>query len=144
MSYAVVEFLETPEEMAAYLEAFIQDADGDALFIATAMRDIAGAKGMTQIARETGLSSERLYKAMSVEKSPHFDTVLKVISALGLTLSASVKGAERAELVLLANLRFADVSNWKRPFEQAPGVDRPPPSLCFATPASLPATQGQR
>jgi probable addiction module antidote protein len=67
VSYAVVEFLETPEEMAAYLEAFIQDADGDALFIATAMRDIAGAKGMTQIARETGLSSERLYKAMSVE-----------------------------------------------------------------------------
>ena len=113
--------------MAAYLEAFIQDADGDALFIAKAMEDIAGAKGMTQIARETGLSSERLYKAMSVEKSPHFDTVLKVISALGLTLSASVKGAERAELVLLANLRFADVSNWKRPFEQAPGVDRPPP-----------------
>lgn len=61
-------------------------------------------------------------------KAP-FDTVLKVISALGLKFSASDKGAERAVLVLLANSRFADVPFWKRHFEQAPGVDRQQASL---------------
>jgi probable addiction module antidote protein len=54
--YDVAEFLETPEEMAAYLEACIQESDGDAAFIAKSLGDIARAKGMTQIARETGLS----------------------------------------------------------------------------------------
>ncbi len=89
--YDVAEFLETPEEMAAYLEACIQDSDGDAAFIAKALGDIARAKGMTQIAREAGLSLESLYKALSGDRSPNFDTILKVISALGLQLSASVK-----------------------------------------------------
>ena len=89
--YDVAEFLETPEEMAAYLEACIQEADGDAAFIAKALGDIARAKGMTQVAREAGLSRESLYKALSGDRSPGFDTILKVISALGLQLSASVK-----------------------------------------------------
>ena len=89
--YDVAEFLETPEEMAAYLEACIEEANGDAAFIAKALGDIARVKGMTQIARETGLSRESLYKALSGERSPSFDTVLKVISALGLKLSASAK-----------------------------------------------------
>jgi probable addiction module antidote protein len=89
--YDVAEFLETPEEMAAYLEACIQESDGDAGFIAKALGDIARAKGMTQIARETGLSRESLYKALSGDRSPSFDTILKVVSALGLQLSASVK-----------------------------------------------------
>jgi len=52
--YDVAEFLETPEEMAAYLEACIQESDGDAAFIAKALGDIARAKGMTQVARESG------------------------------------------------------------------------------------------
>ena len=89
--YDVAEFLETPEEMAAYLEACIEEANGDAAFIAKALGDIARAKGMTQIARETGLSRESLYKALSGERSPSFDTVLKVVSALGLKLSASAR-----------------------------------------------------
>ena len=89
--YDVAEFLETPEEMAAYLEACIQESDGDAAFIAKALGDIARAKGMTQVAREAGLSRESLYKALSGDRSPSFDTILKVISALGLQLSASVK-----------------------------------------------------
>lgn len=89
--YDVAEFLETPEEMAAYLEACIEEANGDAAFIAKALGDIARAKGMTLIARETGLSRESLYKALSGERSPSFDTVLKVISALGLKLSATAK-----------------------------------------------------
>ena len=89
--YDVAEFLETPEEMAAYLEACIQEADGDAAFVAKALGDIARAKGMTQVAREAGLSRESLYKALSGDRSPSFDTILKVISALDLQLSASVK-----------------------------------------------------
>ena len=98
-TYDVAEFLETPEEMAAYLEACIQESEGDSAFIAKALGDIARAKGMTQIARETGLSRESLYKALSGNRSPSFQTILKVISALGLKLSASAKEvAEVAEV----------------------------------------------
>lgn len=88
--YDVAEHLRTPEEMAAYLEAAIDEANGDAAFVAKALGDIARAKGMTQIARETGLSRESLYKALSGERNPEFSTVLKVVKALGLTLSAGV------------------------------------------------------
>jgi probable addiction module antidote protein len=95
--YDVAEFLETPEEMAAYLEACIQESDGDAAFIAKALGDIARAKGMTQVARESGLSRESLYKALSGDRSPGFETILKVISALGLQLSASVKEGASVE-----------------------------------------------
>jgi probable addiction module antidote protein len=96
-AYDVSDYLRTPEEMAAYLEACIEEADGDAAFIAKALGDIARAQGMTQVARVAGLSRESLYKALSGERSPSFDTILKVVSALGLKLSASVKqGAEVA------------------------------------------------
>ncbi len=90
-AYDVSDYLRTPEEMAAYLEACIEEADGDAAFIAKALGDIARAQGMTQVARDTGLSRESLYKALSGERSPSFDTILKVVSALGLKLSASVR-----------------------------------------------------
>ena len=86
--YDVAEHLRTPEEMAAYLEACLEEADGDAAFIAKALGDIARAKGMSQVARDTGLSRESLYKALSGERSPAFDTILKVVKALGLTLHA--------------------------------------------------------
>lgn len=86
--YDVAEHLRTPEEMAAYLEACIEEANGDAAFIAKALGDIARAKGMSQVARDAGLSRESLYKALSGERSPGFDTILKVIRALGLTLHA--------------------------------------------------------
>jgi probable addiction module antidote protein len=89
--YDVAEHLRTPEEMAAYLEACIEEADGDAAFIAKALGDIARAQGMTQVARESGLSRESLYKALSGERSPSFDTILKVVSALGMKLSPSVR-----------------------------------------------------
>jgi probable addiction module antidote protein len=77
--------------MAAYLEACIEEADGDAAFIAKALGDIARAQGMTQVAKDSGLSRESLYKALSGERSPSFDTILKVVTALGLKLSASVR-----------------------------------------------------
>ena len=86
--YDVAEHLRTPEEMAAYLEACLEEADGDAAFVAKALGDIARARGMTQVARDTGLSRESLYKALSGERIPSFDTILKVVSALGLSLHA--------------------------------------------------------
>ncbi|MCA9233648.1 MAG: putative addiction module antidote protein, partial [Planctomycetales bacterium] len=85
------EHLRTPEEMAAYLEACLEEANGDATLIARALGNIAKAKGMSQVARESGLSRESLYKALSGERSPGFDTVLKVISALGMELHAEPK-----------------------------------------------------
>jgi probable addiction module antidote protein len=91
--YDVAEHLRTQEEMAAYLEASIEEADGDAAFVAKALGDIARAKGMSQVARDAGLSRESLYKALSGNRSPGFDTILKVIGALGLELHA---GAARA------------------------------------------------
>lgn len=86
--YDVAEHLRTPEEMAAYLEACIEESGGDAAFIASALGDIARAKGMTQVARDAGLSRESLYKALSGERAPSFDTILKVIAALGLKFRA--------------------------------------------------------
>ena len=86
--YDVAEHLRTPEEMAAYLEACMEEANGDVTFIAKALGDIARAKGMSQVARDAGLSRESLYKALSGERVPSFDTVLKVINALGLKLHA--------------------------------------------------------
>ncbi len=90
----VAEHLRTPVEMAAYLEACIEEAVGEAAFIAKALGDIARLHGMTQVARDSGLSRESLCKALSGERSPSFDTILKVVSALGLKLSASVRGEE--------------------------------------------------
>ena len=89
--YDVAEHLRTPEEMAAYLEACIEEADGDVAFIAKALGNIARAQGMTKVARDSGLSRESLCKTLSGERSPSFDTILKVVSALGLKLSASVR-----------------------------------------------------
>lgn len=86
--YDVAEHLRTPEEMAAYLEACLEEANGDAMFIAKALGDIARAKGMSQVARDAGLSRESLYKALSGDRAPNFDTILKVIGALGITLHA--------------------------------------------------------
>jgi probable addiction module antidote protein len=88
--YDVADHLRTPDEMAAYLEACLEEADGDAAFIAKALGDIARAKGMMQIARDTGLSRESLYKALSGKRNPSFETVLRVIKALGLRLHAGV------------------------------------------------------
>ena len=87
-AYDVAEHLRTPEEMAAYLEACIEEADGDAAFIAKALGDIARAKGMSQVASDVGLSRESLYKALSGERNPTLGTVLRVVGALGLKLRA--------------------------------------------------------
>lgn len=85
--------LKTDEDMAAYLEAALEEADP--AVVAAALGDIARAKGMTQVAREAGLGRESLYKALSPNGNPEFATILKVVSALGLQLHArpvEVKG----------------------------------------------------
>jgi probable addiction module antidote protein len=86
--YDVADQLRTPEEMAAYLDAWLTEAPDDAAGIARALGDIARAKGMSKVARETGLSRESLYKALSKDGNPSLATVLKVAKALGLQLHA--------------------------------------------------------
>lgn len=90
VAYDVAEQLRTPEEMAAYLDAWLEDAPDDAAGIARALGDIARARGMTQLARDTGLSRESLHKALSENGNPSFATVLKVAQALGVRLHAQV------------------------------------------------------
>ena len=87
-SYDVAEHLRTPEEMAAYLDAWFEEAPDDAAGIARALGDIARAKGMTQVAKDAGLSRESLYRALSAGGNPSFATVLKVARALGVRLHA--------------------------------------------------------
>ena len=87
--YDVAEHLRTPEEMAAYLEACLEEADGDAAFIAKALGDIARAKGMSQVARDAGLSRESLYKALAPGAKPRYDTILKVLRSLGVKLTVA-------------------------------------------------------
>lgn len=86
--------LRTEEDMVAYLEAALEEAD-PALF-AAALGDIARAKGMTNIAREAGLGRESLYKALSPGGNPEFATILKVVAALGLQLHAAPAKAKGA------------------------------------------------
>src|SRR2546427_5425690 len=88
--YDVAEHLRTPEEMAAYLDAWLAEAPDDAAGIARALGDIARAKGMSQVARKAGLSRESLYKALSEDGNPTFATVLKVAKAIGVRLHAQV------------------------------------------------------
>lgn len=87
--YDVAEQLRTPEEMAAYLDAWLSDYPEDSAGIARALGDVARAKGMSQLARDTGLSRESLYKALSDSGNPSLDTVLRVAKALGLRLRAA-------------------------------------------------------
>jgi len=88
-SYDVAEHLRTPEEMAAYLDAWLEEAPDDAAGIAKALGNIARAKGMTQVAKDAGLSRESLYRALGDGGNPSFSTVLKVAKALGVKLHAS-------------------------------------------------------
>ena len=75
------------EDVQAYLQACIEESNGDAAFIAKALGNIAKAKGMAQLSRDTGLGRESLYKALSGDVNPSFDTVIKVVKALNLRLA---------------------------------------------------------
>ena len=88
-TYDAAEYLETPEDMAAYLEAALED--GEPAVVMHALGTIARARGMSRIARETGLGRESLYKALSPDGNPEFSTVLRVVRALGLKLHAEAE-----------------------------------------------------
>lgn len=88
--YDVADHLRSHEEMAAYLDAWLDEFPDDVSGIARAIGDIARAKGMTQVAKDAGLSRESLYRALSQEGNPSLSTVLKVLAAVGLKLSVSV------------------------------------------------------
>jgi probable addiction module antidote protein len=83
------EHLQTEDDIAAYFDAVLQEAGDDPAFIAHALGVIARARGMSQLARDTGLGRESLYKALSGESNPSLGTILKVVKALGLKLHAS-------------------------------------------------------
>lgn len=86
--YDAAEFLETDEDIVAYLNAALDD--GDPALVPAALGDIARACGMTQLARETGVTRDGLYKALSPTGNPSFATVQKVVKALGYKLGVAV------------------------------------------------------
>jgi probable addiction module antidote protein len=88
--YDVADHLRSRKEMAAYLDAWFEEFPDDVSGIARAVGDIARAKGMTQVAKDAGLSRESLYRALSQEGNPSLSTILKVLAAVGLKLSVSV------------------------------------------------------
>jgi len=91
------EYLETEEDIQLYMEACIEEADGDPAFIVHALGVVARARNMSQLARETGLSREGLYKALSPQGNPTFATVAKVAKALGFTLAVQPIAQEPAQ-----------------------------------------------
>lgn len=86
--YDTADYLQTQEEMTLYFEACLEENDPS--LIAHALGVIARARGMTQLAKETGLSRESLYKSLSAEGNPEFSTILKVTKALGIRLHAEM------------------------------------------------------
>lgn len=85
-NYDVADYLKTEADMALYLEACFDEAGDDAAYIASALGDIARAKGMSDIAAATGLTREGLYRTLSKDGNPSFAAILKVMKALGLKL----------------------------------------------------------
>ena len=85
----VVDHLKTDEDMAGYLDACFAEDPGDGSLIRAALGDIARAKGMSQMARDTGIKRESLYRALSAVGNPEFTTILKAIQALGLHIHIS-------------------------------------------------------
>ncbi|HTE40144.1 MAG TPA: addiction module antidote protein [Steroidobacteraceae bacterium] len=84
--YDTADYLKSEKEIVAYLEACMEEAGDDAAFIAHALGNIARARGMAQLAKDTGLTREGLYKALNKDSNPSFSTILKVMKALGLKL----------------------------------------------------------
>ena len=86
--YDTADYLKTEADMAGYFDACIEEAGDDPAFIAQALGVIARARGMSKIAKKTGISREGLYSALSATGNPQFSTILKVMHALGLRLKA--------------------------------------------------------
>ena len=84
--FAVSDYLDSPDMIAGYLNEALET--GDTQLIAKAIGNVARAKGMAVIARDTGMAREHLYKALSEDGKPEFATVMKALNALGIKLSA--------------------------------------------------------
>ena len=89
----VVEHLKTEDDLQDYLDACFEEDPGDGSLVRAALGDIARVRGMAQLARDTGLAREGLYKALSAEGNPEFSTVMRVIQALGLKLHVEANHA---------------------------------------------------
>lgn len=92
-SYNTADYLKTEEDMALYLDACMEEDPGDGSLIRSALGSIAQAKGMGQLARDTGISREGLSRAFSADGNPEFSIVMKVIRALGVKLHADIAPA---------------------------------------------------
>jgi len=86
-TFDISEYLDSKEMMAEYISQVLQEGDMDELLVA--IGNIAKAKGMNQIAQETGLGRESLYKTFAPGAKPRFETVMKVLNSLGVKLQAS-------------------------------------------------------
>lgn len=84
--FDAADYLDNDETIAAYLTAALEDEDPDIFLVA--VKDVARARGMTQLAKDTGLGRESLYKALAPGAKPRYDTLLKVVRALGISLQA--------------------------------------------------------
>ena len=91
--FDAADYLDSPEARAEYMTAALETDDVD--FIRDAVGVVARARGMTKIAKETGLSRESLYKALGETGNPEFATVMRIVRALGLRLSARPAAAGR-------------------------------------------------
>ena len=85
--YDTADYLKSDEDIARYMEAVMEEGGDDPAYIAQALGAIARARSMSQLARDTGLTREGLYKALSGEGNASFATVMKVAHALGLKLT---------------------------------------------------------
>lgn len=115
--YDTVEFLRTPEQIAAYLEAVFEDYGDDSRVIVAALGDAARAQGMLKIADETGLNREGLYKTLSGKGNPSFDTVLKVMKAVGVELRPMVRASRK---------RPAGLGLWLKSGRKSPASKKAP------------------
>ncbi len=86
-SFDAADYLDDEETISEYITAALEDSNPDVFL--TAVRDVARARGMAQLAKDAGLGRERLYKALTPGAKPRYDTVLKLLHALGVKLSAS-------------------------------------------------------
>ncbi len=86
-SFDAADYLNDAETIAEYLTAALEDPNPD-VFLA-AVRDVARARGMAQLAKDAGLGRERLYKALTPGAKPRYDTVLKLLHALGVKITAT-------------------------------------------------------
>lgn len=95
--FDAAKYLRTPEEIATFLEAVFEDYDGDARVIVKALGTVAKAQGMPNVAKATGMSREGLYQALSGKGNPSFDTMLKVMSAVGVELRPKAKAVRQTK-----------------------------------------------